>query len=328
MRIKEYYGDNNTKILGLWKDSENNENLVSLKQKWGDHIFSEEEIEHLLEGGSITFDYKYGPLTGHLQYYNYEGKKYFGFRPQKSKDYISNSVFDATVASSFEIDRRNEAKVNQFMRLYYYSKLLNNDGTSVKIDYCQDIKRQKQGADLIISKNGETLIVDEKAQIDYIYESRPTFVLELMNTSSGKEGWFVNEKLDTTHYMFIWPHADKKYDDKQLRAPEDIEFVDYALVDKRTLKDIIKTKYGLFTTILLEYVRRITNKQLDNSYEQEGRIYCKEKPFDNNVYLVYTKTKPEKPVNLVVKKTYLESIALEYGRLIRKKTNLEDISNG
>lgn len=327
-----YNGKRSIKVLGLWKDAIGNDNIVSFKNSWGSHEFSDKEVEALLEGREITFN----SITGHLQYRMLDDeKKYFGFCAKSFyKEYDRAPVFNPNVGSRYEIDRRNEAKMNQFMRLHYYSRLKNADGTKVQCEFISDKARQTQGIDVIYSRNDRKYVVDEKAQIDYIYEGPlNTFVLELLNGSSGRVGWFINDELKTEYYMFIWPHADIQYTDKQLRNVNDIEYARYALVERTRLKKKIESQYPSADR-LMDYAMRLLGGTLEGAYEKNNRRYFKKPPFDRDVYLVYTMPpthgtnesgKVEQPVNLVVSKKLIEEVAEagETGTLRRndKETN-------
>lgn len=315
----DYNGERSSRVLGLWKDAIGNDNIVSFKNSWGLHKFSDEEVEALLEGKEITFGYKNGPITGHLQYMKSDkGKMYIGFCANFKPEYNSNPIFDPDVGSRYEIDKRNEVKMNQFMRLHYYSRLKNADGTNVQCEFISDKARQTQGIDVIYSRNDRKYVIDEKAQIDYIYEGPlNTFVLELLNGSSGRVGWFINDKLKTGYYMFIWPHADVQYTDKQLRHVDDIEYARYALVERTRLKGKLESQYPNADG-LMDYAMRLLEGTLKGAYEKNNRRYFKEPPFDSDVYLVYTMPpahgmnesgKVEQPVNLVVSRKLLEEVA-------------------
>ncbi len=314
----------NNYVYGMWKDSLGDENKVRFKNIWGEHVFSEVEQENLLEGKSIIFIYKMGYITGHLQYCKTEaGVKYLGFCPDFNKNYDTKPVFDPNVHSNYEVDKKSEVLMNQFMRNYYYSRLVNADGTEVKKQFIEDEKRQKQGIDVIYLKNGIRYIVDEKAQMDYIYREEgplPTFALELLNSSSGNIGWFINDELETEYYMFIWPHADRK-----LLTVESIEYAYYALVERNKLKKKVEEKYFVEGR-LREYAEKISKGSLSGTYENNNKVYYKKWPFDDDTYLVYTKEpigrlagKKERPVNLVVKKSIIEEVAEDKGILRRKE---------
>ena len=309
-------------IYGDWVDSSGAVNPVGFKKKWGEHLFSEEESKALLQGSTVTFPYKNGTINGHLQYRRTQnGTRYFGFCPDFDDEYTDAPMYDPTVDSRFEGDRRNEALMNQFMRLYYYSKLLNSDGTDVESEFINDESRQKQGVDVILSRDKKRYIIDEKAQMDYIYRNDGplgTFALELLNSSSGKVGWFINDDLETEYYMFIWPHADGR-----LVSVDNIEYAQYALVEKTRLKGLIENRYQNADR-LREYALRLSRGGLEGAIEQYNRSYYKRPPFDENAYLVYTREpteddngKVERPVNLVVKKTLIEGVAEDKGILTR-----------
>ena len=309
-------------IFGEWVDSNGSINSVRFKKKWGEHIFSEDEINRLLQGEVITFRYKEGMIQGHLQYKRtQEGVRYFGFCPDFDSDYTDNPLYDLTVGSKFEMDRKNEILMNRFMRIYYYSKLINSDGSKVKSEYISDESRQKQGVDVILLRDQKKYVIDEKAQLDYIYNADGplnTFSLELLSSASGNIGWFINDKLRTEYYMFIWPHADGR-----LISVNDIEYAHYALVERSRLKKKLEREY-LSMGGLLEYAVKLSEGNLKGAIEQFNKLYYKDSPFDNNAYLVFTKEpsdakkgKVEKPVNLVVKKTLIEKIAEEKGTLRR-----------
>ena len=128
----------------------------------------------------------------------------------------------------------------------------------------------------------------------------------------GAEGWFVKSGLKTQYYMFIWPHAEGKP-----LTVDSIRYAMYAFVEKKALQDAVDKRYGTKEE-LTEYARRIMAGEIGN--EKDNRVYYKEKPFDAEGYLVYTKKpvsgqegKAEEPVNLVVSRRWIESLAEEYG---------------
>lgn len=297
-------------VNGMWKDSTGNENPVSFKGKWGEHIFTEEEIRALLNGEEICFGYKGKDIRGHIQYCSYNGKEYIGFKPDFDEAYDKEPVFRG---STFRLDMRKEDIMAEFMRRNYYARLRNDDGTNITYWRIVDQQEQRAGIDVEYARNGRTYLVDEKAQMDYIFNDTPlpTFALEIMGVK-GTEGWFVKSGLKTQYYMFIWPHAEGKP-----LTVDSIRYAMYAFVEKKALQDAVDKRYGTKEE-LTEYARRIMAGEIGN--EKDNRVYYKEKPFDAEGYLVYTKKpapgqegKAEEPVNLVVSRRWIESLAEEYG---------------
>lgn len=307
---------------GKWVDSSGAVNPVRFKKIWGTHLFSEEEKNILLEGNDVEFPYKTGNIKGHLQYKtNQNGKRYFGFCPNFDKEYTAFPIYDPSVDSKFSEDKRKESLMREFMKLHYYSKLINSDGTEIKKDFIDDEVRQKQGVDVILYKDQKKYIIDEKAQLDYIYKGPlETFALELLNSSSGNVGWFINDNLETEYYMFIWPHTDVN---GRLVNVNNIEYARYALVEKIRLRKLIEERYQSADE-LSEYALRLSKGSLEGSTERYNRLYYNKPPFDKNAYLVYTRKptkdnngKKEEPVNLVVKNALIEEVAEDKGTLRR-----------
>lgn len=307
-------------IWGYWMDSTGEVNQVYYKKKWGNHTFTEEENEKLLSGKEISFAYKGRIITGHLQYYSFGEKECFGFKSNYPRnEYEEFPLFRAgSRISTFKIDLKQENDVMaEYMRLYYYEKLLNQDETRVS-DYHRvtDVKLQKEGIDVIYTQNGKKYIIDEKAQMDYIFNLNPlpTFALELLNGLSGATGWFINDKLKTEYYMFIWPHANVK----PLRVDR-IRYAYYVLINKQKLLYEVEQRFHKNSDRLLEYAKRmIVEKMGDQVCNKSGECIgykYKGDGFDDNGYLYYTLSKKERPVNLIVRRSWLEKLSESCGKI-------------
>lgn len=55
---------------------------VHFKRVWGNHIFTTNEIQTLLAGGSVSFDTAKGNVKGILAKQKYKGKSFWGFKPE------------------------------------------------------------------------------------------------------------------------------------------------------------------------------------------------------------------------------------------------------
>ncbi|MCM1412021.1 MAG: hypothetical protein NC305_15955 [Lachnospiraceae bacterium] len=309
-------------VQGDWTDSNGSVHRMRFKKIWGGHEFTEEEQRILLSGREITFQCKGKDIKGHLQYCEYESKIYFRFCPDFAKDqYDPRPVYrDLRQGSTFALDLERESGIMaEYMRRHYYAGLRNSDGSPVS-DYRRivDIEEQRQGVDVTYTRNGQRYLIDEKAQMDYIYKEKPlpTFALELLNGSSGATGWFINDTLKTEYYMCIWPHAEQRP-----LSVENIEYVHYALISKKKLRDTVEARCGRNAKQLLECAKRMVRDRMGeavsgNSGACVGYRY-QEDGFDDQCYLYYTLHKQEKPVNLVVRRSLLEETAEEYGTIGR-----------
>ena len=310
-------------IKGDWTDSDGNVNRISFKKSWGEHVFTEDENSDLLAGKEISFPYKGHIVTGHLQYYMFNDSEHFGFRSNYPREgYDDKPVFHkSSDISSYDFDEKAQEVMSEYMRLYYYSKLLNGDGTKVA-DYVrfEDENTQETGVDITFTLDGKQYIVDEKAQLDYILNPQPlpTFSLELLNAKSGAIGWFINPNLKTEYYMFIWPHSDEKP-----LSLEGISYAYYALVNKSKLLIEVEKRYGKNKEQLLEIAKRIAEDGLGEEVKDDDGV-CKgyrykKDGFDDEGYLYYTISKHEHPVNLVVRRKWLEDLSDKHGIIIPDK---------
>ena len=309
---------NNDYVYGYWTDSTGMSNYIRYNKVWNGHLFTEEENNRLLAGGEITFINKGKEITGHLQGRSYKGHDFVGFSANCYSEYDRFPVCKPEfIESTFVEDSDNEKRImSEYMRLYFYDKLFNSDRTKVNDYYRTDEKKeQEEGIDVTFTIDGKKFIIDEKAQMDYIYEPNPlpTFALELLNSNSGRIGWFINHDLKTEFYMFIWPHAQKKPLDV-----DKIEYVYYALVNKQKLLTEVEKNY-CSDKVLMAYAKKmVSDKMGEEVVKKNGEVQgyrFKGDMFDNRAYLFYSIHKPEKPVNLVVKRTWLEELAISHGMI-------------
>lgn len=342
----------NTYTWGDWTDSNGNVYQMPYNIKWKNHIFTEAEQKRLLAGDEITFIINEGQsVTGHFQYSMNKGNERFGFVSKYFvNDYVPQPIYHGVPqTSTYLLDLQREKAMAEYMGLYYYKKLLNKDETRVDYKRIEDEKEQKRGIDVIYTQNGIKYVVDEKAQLDYIYNKKPlpTFALELVNSSSGAIGWFVNTKLETNYYMFIWPNAkrDSLTIEERKKKPlkiEDIRYADFALVNKETLQIEVEEKLNKSPEQLLEYAKIFSQycKELENSDgnvplkegiesdpgKEEGQIkgyrYFGDGFSKRKGYLYYSKNKSERPVSLVVRREWLEEKAEICGKITSSKVEI------
>lgn len=90
--------------------------------------------------------------------------------------------------SNFKADLSKEKQLTPLLD-YYYQKHLKH----YTFERVSQLKQQLQGIDLILKdrQSGKQFYLDEKAQMDYINESLPTFAFELFYQKDGvkKQGW-------------------------------------------------------------------------------------------------------------------------------------------
>ena len=206
--------------------------------------------------------------------------------------------------SNRKFDSNQEKIINQFT----YTFFLKKEYKDVEMVY--DVDKQICGIDAIC----DGLNIDIKAQASYINNPRPTFILELSfldKYGNLKKGWFLNDKLSTTHYCFIWIPSAKS---NILKSIDDINRLEIMVVDKERLKDYIFNKYG----------ERNIYKTLDEMITNGVRYTF----LDGGVKYCQTTTLFEKPVTLVVPKYILKKFSTKHCIVTKEKIiNIVDNNN-
>lgn len=90
---------------------------------------------------------------------------------------------------------------------YLLGKYLEGIYREISLDFkrINDSELQNKGVDLIIDYNAKEYYIDEKAQLDYLNKSLPTFAFELSYLKKGrwKKGWLFDKNKITDHYFLI-----------------------------------------------------------------------------------------------------------------------------
>ena len=152
-------------------------------------------------------------------------------------------------------------------------------------------------------------ICDEKAASAYWHMERSikTFSLEVSSFQHGKlrDGWIINDSLDTTHYLFCWLSATKRWFGK-----DDIKWLEYALVRKADLIEYLESE-GLTK----EHIIKNRDWILKNVHEKGAVGKNKHKDF----YFYYSPQFVERPVNIIVKKDVYLNLSLLHGEIYNEK---------
>lgn len=167
-------------------------------------------------------------------------------------------------------DTLTSKEVEKFLDKYYYK------GSS-RVERVHDKKRQVQGIDVII--DGKTF-VDEKCATDYINRPLYTFALEISSVNRNGErypGWFINENLATTHYLFCYINKCRVDVNPKM---EDIMEMEAIYVEKKALLNVFEKENFDYEDLVL------TNPK-DRSF------------FINGYKFVRSGQKAERPLNLI-----------------------------
>jgi hypothetical protein len=161
-----------------------------------------------------------------------------------------------------------------------------------------DIETQMKGVDINFSYGHlSNVAVDEKTLTHYINKDLPTFAFELSFINKGNviEGWFTDIGKVTEYYMIIWLWAEKEWNIKC----SDITHAQLYLVSRNKVREYLKEN-GFDTKSLREKALKIREADVEGPLEKGSH---------NGFYFYYSKQLVEMPINVVVTKAVLKSLA-------------------
>lgn len=164
---------------------------------------------------------------------------------------------------------------------------------------CWIVDRESQiaGLDVSLVKNGIWYLVDEKAAITRLDGNLSTFAFELYTSNNVDNiGWFVNKKCKNNYYSLIYLTS----------FTNNIQKID-------KIECILLNKDKIFKAVISELNKR--NIHFNNILDvmdkiklaPNGKKYLRLNKYMKIVYSL--NVIPEKPINVVVDKQYLLSIA-------------------
>ncbi len=100
--------------------------------------------------------------------------------------------------STFDQDLKKEYLLGKYLESVY-------DKLDLNFTRINEFDLQNKGVDLIIEHKGKKFYIDEKAQLDYLNKSLPTFAFELsyLKKARWKKGWLFDKNKITDHYFLI-----------------------------------------------------------------------------------------------------------------------------
>ncbi|WP_420320898.1 hypothetical protein [Flagellimonas sp.] len=195
--------------------------------------------------------------------------------------------------SNFKADLAKEKKLATLLDSYYQKHL-----KFYTFERIYNLKQQLNGIDLILKNKttGETFFVDEKAQLDYVNESLPTFAFELLYQKNGfeKPGWLYDSAKLTHFYALVTSIFS---DEEGVYTSCNITFV-----NRQKLISYLY-KRGLTPSFLKAIVSE--NKDM------HGKLVLENLDPKTEGYLFFSKrNKAESPVNLILKLDFLVKIGV------------------
>lgn len=201
--------------------------------------------------------------------------------------------------SQRDIDMQAEQALAKFLDHHLYHELL-RERKFASFQRVTSIAQQKQGIDIIARSADQVAFIDEKAQLHYINNTRPTFAFELEFYIKGRriEGWFLNRSLKTTHYLLLWPNA--KTEDLTVIRDADFTVVEGIVISRQRIKKYLAQK-GFDEDALKAKAEDLRSKRVSGP-QPTSYAGIKFYVSPSSEYL-------ENPINIVISKKILAQIA-------------------
>lgn len=196
--------------------------------------------------------------------------------------------------SKFQNDLQKEQKLGPFLDKIYAERF----GQDFKIYRVTDIKLQQQGIDLEIHdcrhpSQKKIYFADEKAQLDYLNKSLPTFAFELSYLKKGKyrKGWLTDEKKRADYYFLV----------TNICVNEAQKFTKCKVISVNRYKLLnLLTEKGLTNIVLANYDQQF------RANDKNGKMPISELNAGTEGYIFCSKSnKAEQPINLVLRLQFL-----------------------
>lgn len=190
--------------------------------------------------------------------------------------------------STFKADLAKEKRLATLLDSYYQKHL-----KFYHFERVQGLKQQLKGIDLVLQHktSSQTFFVDEKAQLDYLNESLPTFAFELLYQKKGieKPGWLFDSDKQTHFYALV----------TSIFSDEDGVYTscNIIFVNRQKLISYLAER-GLTQSLLKNVISEHRN--------MHGKLVLDNLDPKTEGYLFFSrKNKAENPVNLILKLEFL-----------------------
>ena len=195
-----------------------------------------------------------------------------------------------------KIDMSIEREMASFMDENLWGKAIKCEG----FRRTDELGDQIRGSDLVCDIEGiGHCVIDEKVAARYANSGLNTFSLEVSFINKRgviQEGWLLDEKKSTTHYLFGWvdkatlPRKENGRFDVDKLTKESVREMSYCLVPKGAILKFLEEKGWTLEKLRMQELR----------IRQRG--YVKTKDFIDGIAFRYSKDYVEKPINILISK--------------------------
>jgi hypothetical protein len=196
--------------------------------------------------------------------------------------------------SKFKADLSKEELLSKYLDEFYLKKF---DDSEYSIQRENGLDLQYRGVDLTLYDNNNKFYVDEKAQLDYINNSLPTFAFELsyLKDNQWRKGWLFDKTKITDVYFLVT----NIYTNISNDLSSGLSHIKITGIYRDKLIKLLHVK-GLTEFVLFDLENKI------RKFGKHGKVELKklDPKFEGQLY--YSKNnKNEQPINLVLKLDFL-----------------------
>lgn len=177
---------------------------------------------------------------------------------------------------------------------------------------CNDKELQLNGQDLTINTKSGIQVVDEKCATSYWNRNLDTFAMELSfemcdrqsGASIGKRcnGWFIKPSIISTMYSLGYVRADSEED----LSKGVLSSFECIIIKKKAIEDYLKRTFSVEN--IYEIEERFLDMIADGKATQNTRGGY-QWTFNRDVKVVRSDNLAEKPINIIISKMVLNSLA-------------------
>lgn len=215
-----------------------------------------------------------------------------------------------------KLQRNDETRVEKCVGKWLDDHFYNNTEIFDETERVCDRARQVAGIDVVAKKGDNILNIDEKVKY---YKALNTTIgtigFELLRTiRDGRRspGWFVDTQSRTTHYSLLSLYLKDRSEDPKAISYDNIDYIVNLLVNAREIKEVFANYLSTLPFSYKELIDIVMNGPKGEfpdgmsykSDEYKARLFL-----TKDMWITYSKTFREQPINLVVTRNLLKSLS-------------------
>lgn len=216
-----------------------------------------------------------------------------------------------------KLQRNDETRVEKCVGKWLDDHFYNNTEIFDETERVIDLARQVAGIDVVAKKNGQVLNIDEKVKYyKALNTTIETIGFELVRTiRDGRRtpGWFVDSQSRTTHYSLLSLYLKDRSEDPKAISYDNIDYIVNLLVNAREIKEVFANYLSTLPFSYKELIDIVMNgvgdKVLPDGMTYKSDDYKARLFLTKDMWITYSKTFREQPVNLVVTRNFLKSLS-------------------